>query len=108
LHPSDGFLRYDVSTSLVAPDGQMMRLTYLGKAGESINLLGQNAFLFTFSSLTGQGDMWIRVNGKSTIIRLTEPGEIHLKYSELLIDLNLMERPILFLSAKNSSEEMPH
>ena len=97
LHPSDGFLRYDVSTSLVAPDGQLMRLTYFGKAGEGINLLGQNAFLLTFSNLTGQGDLWIAANGRVNKLRLTGPGQVLLKYSELPKDLNLKGIEINFI-----------
>jgi hypothetical protein len=62
LLPSDGFMHYDVSAAAFAPIGQQFTLTYYAAAGQIINLLGQNAFLFTFSSVTGQGDIEFGIN----------------------------------------------
>jgi hypothetical protein len=96
LHPENGFMRYDVSTSVFAPVGQLMRLTYYAKSGEFINLLGQNAFLLKFSSLTGAGDLGITVNGNLSTLRLTGPGQVLWEYSDVPIDLHLNQINISF------------
>jgi hypothetical protein len=107
LTPADGFTRYDVSTSVAAPIGQVLSLNYLPVAGQTINLLGQNAFLLKFSSLTGSGDLQIGINGNllgSFELGLTSSGEVIWPYSYFPagISLNTVNQLTFRFAAKSA------
>jgi hypothetical protein len=92
LNPSDGFLRYEVVTTLESPVGSLLYLTYYPAAGETINLLGQDTFLLTFSGLTGQGDLQF---GAGVRLPLTASGEVLYPFSYLTASLDLSALPAL-------------
>jgi hypothetical protein len=96
LNTSSGTMSYDVRNSLAEPVGQSLFLTYYAKSGQKIDLLGQNGFLLKFSSLTGEGDLGITVNGNLSLMRLTGPGEVLWNYSNIPIDLHLNQINISF------------